>query len=170
MPGVYYYQRYVDDMIILICPENDYVHPKQYFERISNMVSKFGLKLHALGEQGKTKLIDTRKSEFLMFSYLGYSIRKSNGKVRFSLSYDKYLHYEELVHKAFIDFKYEIKNGKKGALTKLLHQLRLMTSNYHLVGNKHQVMSGIYFKYPFLTTITSLKSLGGTSKNLCLIA
>lgn len=135
MPGVYYYQRYVDDMIILICPENEHVYPKQYFKRISNMVSKYGLKLHALGEQGKTKLIDTRKSEFLMFSYLGYSIGKSNGKVHFSLSHDKYHHYEELVHKAFVDFKYEIKNGRKGALTKLLHQLRLMTSNYHLVGN-----------------------------------
>lgn len=159
MPGVYYYQRYVDDMIILICPENDHISPKQYFKLISNMVSKYGLKLHALGEQGKTKLIDTRKSEYLMFSYLGYSIRKSNGNVHFSLSHDKYNHYEEWIHKSFKDFKYEIKNGRKGALTKLLHQLRLMTSNYHLTGNKHQVISGIYFKYPFLTTTSSLKAL-----------
>lgn len=159
MPGVYYYQRYVDDMIILIYPKDDGVQPKLYFERISKIVSQKRLTLHSLAEHGKTRLIDSRTAKTFMFSYLGYRINKWDGKINFSLSPDKYGFYEKWIHRIFLDFKHEIRIRKQGALTKLLHQLRLMTSNYHLVGNKHQVMSGIFYKYPFLTSTSQLVKL-----------
>lgn len=164
LPGVYYYARYVDDMIVLVYPKDVASTPSDYYDKIYQIVHDKGLELHPKTEGGKTKLIDNRKSRNFSFSYLGYHIQVQDGDVSFSLSDDKYKHYEEWLRQAFATFKKDL-SGKKqqgrNSLTRLLHQLRMMTSNYPLAGSKHFVMSGIFYKYPLLTNTSQLSALDG---------
>lgn len=161
IPGVYFYQRYVDDMVVLIYPKDASQTPSVYYDDICKIVNSKGLELHLKSEENKTKLIDSRKTGIISFSYLGYHIQIRKGKVSFTLSHDKYSHYEEWLRQAFRTFKYDLSSEKRqgSALTRLLHQLRMMTSNYHLAGNKHYIMSGIFYKYPLLTSTSQLVNL-----------
>lgn len=161
IPGVYFYQRYVDDIVVFIYPKSTTAAPNDYYDYIYKIVKAKGLVLHPTSEQNKIKLIDSRQRRNISFSYLGYHILKRNGKTTFLLSDDKYKHLEEWIHQAFRTFKYDLSNEKRQgcSLTRLLHQLRMMTSNYHLVGNKHHIMSGIFYKYPLLTSISQLQDL-----------
>lgn len=161
IPGVYYYQRYVDDMVVLIYPKDSTITPKDYYDYIYKIVHAKGLELHTGSEENKTILIDSRKMSVISFCYLGYRIRMRKGKAIFTLSDDKYSHYEEWLHQAFRTFKYDLSNEKRqgSSLTRLLHQLRMMTSNYHLAGNKQYIMSGIFYKYPLLTSTSQLANL-----------
>lgn len=80
IPGVYYYQRYVDDMVVLIYPKDSTITPKDYYDYIYKIVHAKGLELHTGSEENKTILIDSRKMSVISFCYLGYRIRMRKGK------------------------------------------------------------------------------------------
>lgn len=161
LEGVYYYQRYVDDIIIFATPKivgNGSV----LYDKISKLVMKYGLELHTKEESRKTAIIDN--STAFAFDYLGYRIEKTNdGTCKFSISENKIEKIEYEMLKAITDFKKDIHSKKRlfgmTALNFLLLRIKKLTSNYRLTGNKHDVMTGIYFRYPLLTDINQLVSL-----------
>lgn len=158
IPGVYFYQRYVDDMVVFIYPklgESIYY----YYHQIKNVIEKNGLRLHSPKEKGKARLVDSSKYKTFSIRYLGYRIKKCEYGIEFSLSDDKYGKMESTLHKAFDDFKTDLHFRNKGALSRLLIKLRMLTSNYKLVGSKNYVMSGIFYKYPLLTNTWQLEKL-----------
>ena len=54
IPGVYFYQRYVDDMVVLIYPKDASTTPSVYYDEICKIVNSKGLELHSKSEGNKT--------------------------------------------------------------------------------------------------------------------
>lgn len=165
MDGVYYYQRYVDDIVMMVCCSNRRI--ESYYQEIRSLVESKGLKLHGIDEEGKTRLIDSRKDK-VKFDYLGYQITKNGAEVDFCIAENKYKKYEQRIHDAVELFVRQLschKKGKPSPLRQLLLELRMMTSNYKLSGNKRDILTGIRHKYIFLTTIRQLEELDAYLKN-----
>ena len=155
--GVFFYQRYVDDIIIL-AHSNDDKYPGQLFEYVKEIMQEHGLDIHDPDEKDKTRIIDTRKDS-ISFDYLGYHIEKNGCNVEYTISDNKISLYEERISSAVSRFLTNIKQNKRKTLRYLLLELRMLTSNYNLVGNKSGIMSGIFYKYPLLTNTSQLEYL-----------
>lgn len=163
LPGVYFYRRYVDD-IILFAAKTDGNTAQSLYECISGIMQRFHLSIHRPEEEEKTRLIDTSKQNCFEFVFLGYHISADAGRVRFSIAPSKVETYKERIHEAVDTYIYQSKgkshrNHVRKPFSQLLTKIRLLTSNYRLCGTKSNVMTGIYFKYPLLTDLYQLRDL-----------
>lgn len=157
--GVYYYQRYVDDIILFATPKV-VGNGNSLYDSVAKIVNKYGLCLHAIEETMKTAVIDN--SEYFEFDYLGYHIVKNVNGCHFFVSQNKIDKICKEIGSAVSNFIYNISKHHflhQSPLRILLLRLKKLTGNYHLTGNKQDVMTGIFFKYPMLTDIRDLEYL-----------
>lgn len=171
--GVYFYERYVDDIIILAVPNAIITNANQLYSCVQDLFKKYKLRVHSLEETEKTYICDFVKEQTLSFTYLGYQIEVISGSKRknvcFYLSQQKVDRYKERIKRIFdiylenASYKPKINNqtGRKYVqpLSKLYRELQFLTGNYRLSGTKSDILSGIYFKHHFLTDISQLKEL-----------
>ncbi len=171
--GVYFYARYVDDIVILAVPNDEMHTSRELFIRLKILFSYYKLELHTEDESEKTYLFDIPKNKEIRFDYLGYNIQVTEGKkenkVQFYLTDKKVTKYKEKIEKAFDIYlnyasskpKIENKTKKKyiQPLSKLYKELQFLTGNYRLSGTKNDILSGVYFKHRFLSELTQLKEL-----------
>lgn len=182
--GVYFYQRYVDDIIIIASPTKTTPTAKSLFRKVKKIFKDANLELHTERSEKSDKFLaedlyyDTPGS--INLKYLGYSISldTKTGFVNYKLKETTFIRYEKQMNIA-IDYyvKYARRNPRnknseksKGAqkkvrmrhlqpLYKFYKMLGYLTCNYYLGGSKSNILSGIYFKHSLLTEYDQLIEL-----------
>lgn len=176
LEDVIYYARYVDDIIVIICPKTE-TSKRDYLNEIKNIIctrNNLILKDGSDGEASKTDIIDLPKkgSYSKSFNYLRYCFNlkrteSTEGKANFNLileiSENKIIRYKERLEKAVNDYNLNAKYNEKEARNLLIARLKFLTGNFHLDNNRRNVKSGVYYSNQMLKlnkrTYRSLKDL-----------
>tara|TARA_R100001132_G_C3272505_1_gene94504 strand:- start:2299 stop:3666 length:1368 start_codon:yes stop_codon:yes gene_type:complete len=161
-PAVIYYSRYVDDMLIVFCPE-----PNQNgFELAKTILTcfrKHGLKRNS----SKTDIKKVPDSSIPQntIEYLGYKITFSSGKekhpvpAKLAMTDAKLDRYKRRIDLVFAAYQKKSRYNEKQARRLLEKRIRFLTSNTRLVNNKKHVVSGVFFSNPLLTELDDLQDL-----------
>lgn len=169
--GIYYYKRYVDDIIIVADPSKHSIG--EYWDCLNNIIQEKGLKLHEDSHKKFIQVIDGDTTR-MAFDYLGYHFTYHKGMLKLGLSQKRYFKYQLLLDKVFDIYnkcshyrkpksrpieggksKYE----KRDALNQLIDRLDVLTSNGLLSGRKNFVTTGIYYSNKYLTDFSQLNRL-----------
>lgn len=151
LPHVYYYARYVDDMIIFSCHEKVEVR-RDVFE----IITAFGLELNQHKEESIECYSSVNKNDdtFISFEFLGYYLHsqlylkdsKKWRNVKVGIAEKKIKKIKSRIAHTFIDF---IKNNQLNLLEK---RLKFLCGNYLLIkGEESHLLGGIYYNYSHLT-------------------
>ena len=95
-PGVLYYARYVDDIVIIFCPPPN-VGTQKFHQLVKESFSKLGLRQN----KAKTKVFD--QPAFQM-TYLGYKFIVGNGNIKLRMSDAKTARYKKRMDLAFSSY------------------------------------------------------------------
>ncbi len=171
MPGVFFYRRFVDDIIILT---DDNFNNVDLTQLLSSSLPKL-LVLHTAGDKiyrAKITPLRNKKVKVLKaeadFSYLGYRYKVFNHKedtkselglkfrrVEVTISEGKIKKIKARLLKSFISF---VLNGNADLLEM---RLKFLTGNYFLTdpSTNQEIKSGIAYNYSFINTNHSLIEL-----------
>lgn len=167
--GVWYYRRYVDDIIIVASTEKS---PEEYWEEIRLCVEKAGLMLHENG--GKKVLSVAEAGCSTNFEYLGYAFHIGSNGLNVGLSSGRKEKYQKRIDSIFNYYsefpatsqKYRNKMKRKrnrsescSSLRQLFAMVSCLTGNGHLEGDKRYVSIGSYYSNRHLTDLSDLKDL-----------
>lgn len=167
--GVYYYKRYVDDILIVADPaKGDEEH---YWNVVDGVFKERGLALHNGSEKKYIACWDGTTMEE-QFDYLGYKFVYRKGKLDVCLSQKRYQKYKTLIDAIFEIYAqcshYRRKVDTRGqdvprrdALHQLFDRLEVLTSNGLLSGRKNFVATGVYYSNKHLTNLAQLEELDG---------
>ncbi len=173
---VIYYARYVDDIIVIICPKTESKR-RDYLSELKNIIctkNNLTLKDGSDGEASKTKMIYLQKkgNYTKSFNYLRYCFNikrtmiddnKSNFQLILEISDNKIDRYYKRLKKTVTDYNQNAKYNEREARNILMARLKFLTGNFHLNNNKRNVKSGIYYSNEMLklnkVTFNSLKIL-----------
>jgi len=176
LEDVIYYARYVDDIIVIICPKTESTK-RDYLCEIKNIIcvkNNLTLKDGSDGEASKTEIIDLPKKGNYnkSFNYLRYCFNlkrtettdnKSNFQLLLEISDNKIERYNERLKKSVTNYNQNSKYNEKEARNILIARLKFLTGNFHLNNNKRNVKSGVYYSNQMLklnkVTYNSLKVL-----------
>ncbi|MBC6402711.1 MAG: reverse transcriptase [Hyphomonadaceae bacterium] len=150
-PGVLYYARYVDDIVIMFCPPPN-VGTWKFRRLIVNSFKELGLRRN----RKKTKIYTSCPFEM---TYLGYNFHVAKGEVKLRMSDTRVARYKRRVGLAFSDYKKKSEAAELSARRLLKKRIDFLTGNTRLVNNKKNVVSGIYFSNSLLTDCSDLCNL-----------
>ena len=146
--GVFYYARFVDDIIIFTTNE-----PENTIKEVETHLPK-GLKFHQSNEKRDVLIIPKENnvnSENLEFNYLGYEfsiiIEKKKLTTKVNFSKKKVNNIKTKIVKSLLSFK------ENNDFSLLKSRVCFLTHNYY-IHNKYRdtkIRSGIYYNYPFIT-------------------
>lgn len=165
--GVYYYKRYVDDILIVADPaKGDKEH---YWNMVNGVFKESGLALHNDSEKKYIACWDGTTTE-KEFDYLGYKFVYRKGKLDVCLSQKRYQKYKTLIDAIFEIYAqcshYRRRVDTRGqevprrdALHQLFDRLETLTSNGLLSGRKNFVATGVYYSNKHLTKLKQLEDL-----------
>ena len=165
--GVYYYKRYVDDILIVADPaKGDKEH---YWNVVNGVFKESGLALHNDSEKKYIACWDGTTTE-KKFDYLGYKFVYRKGKLDVCLSQKRYQKYKTLIDAIFEIYAqcshYRRRVDTRGqevprrdALHQLFDRLETLTSNGLLSGRKNFVATGVYYSNKHLTNLKQLEDL-----------
>lgn len=161
MEDVYFYERYVDDIIIILKNSNhieiDYI---KSWENISSILAKNKLPINYEKTQKPIYIDRGRKSGTL--SYLGYrfSLNHKNLKLKIDMADKKIEKIKKSIDNIFYMYRKNRKSGlKKKSERFLVNQVRYLTTNTRLHNRKSNAFVGIYFGNKFINTSESLEYL-----------
>lgn len=167
--GVYFYSRYVDDIIIVADP--NIANINEYWVKLSDIVHRFGLDLHESSTKKFLQELDTSVKN-TEFEYLGYCFCYSNSELKIKLSSKRFNKYKSLIDLVFNSYakSSHFRRGKDkpkeerillrcDSLSLFIKRLRILTSNGMLSGRKNYVATGVYYSNKFLTDFSQLKDL-----------
>ncbi|MEI6896691.1 MAG: antiviral reverse transcriptase Drt3a [Psychromonas sp.] len=142
--NVYYYARYVDD-IIIVCLDR--------LEDVENLL-KENIKDLGLSFNHKYKVIP-EVNVFNDFDYLGVNFKFGLNKIEYSLSKNKVNQIKTRIIKSLIDFS-KNKNEKL-----LLNRIIFLTSNYNVYTKteSNNLKAGIYYNNQHINTYQALNDL-----------
>lgn len=181
LPYLYFYQRYVDDMVLLFSVGKSVHWP--YFSKelgihwtnLKEIIDNEKLALHEEGD--KKSLIYSGVSNDNEFDYLGYKFIINKGKLTVRLSsyrLDKYKnkissiikHYNKRAHdnESLAGIQKPLPRGvrrrkREQPLRRLFGQLSALTGNGMLKGPKSNILTGIYYSNRHLTSLEDLENL-----------
>jgi hypothetical protein len=166
LEDVIYYARYVDDIIVIICPKTE-SKKRDYLSEIRAIVSKNLLELKdgTDGKENKTQEIllfqneNKNRKDFDSdeFKYLGYkfilkhfpkncktdlTIEISDNKIK-----EKYIDRLDAIVKAYNN---DAKYNEKEARNIMFTRLKFLTGNFHLNNNKRNIKSGVFYSNKML--------------------
>lgn len=165
--GMYYYKRYVDDILIVADPaKGDKEH---YWNVVNGVFKESGLALHNDSEKKYIACWDGTTTE-KEFDYLGYKFVYRKGKLDVCLSQKRYQKYKTLIDAIFEIYAqcshYRRRVDTRGqevprrdALHQLFDRLETLTSNGLLSGRKNFVATGVYYSNKHLTNLKQLEDL-----------
>lgn len=164
LPGVLYYSRYVDDMIIIFLPPTD-TKKINYKSKIKDILVANNLVMNE--DPQKTKEIDiTDKSKNINynFDYLGYNFSsgykdKKHIPLQVTISRKKKRRYASRLLKAFKLYNDSSKRNEKKARKVFIKRIRFLTNNTRLVNNKKNILTGIFYSNSLINNINDLKTL-----------
>lgn len=152
---LFYYARYVDDMVLMYAPQRKDL-TKKYLDTLSSILQRKGLKLNH-----KTKVIDLLNEQKGKFDYLGYTFDVSSSTQGLQLSQKKLDKYESRITKAFSDYSSKCSFVPKKAAEELMLRCNFLTGNTRLFKRKSDAFIGVYFSNKY---ITNTKQLSGLDK------
>lgn len=163
IPGVYFYKRYVDDMVIVANPEKGTAD--EYWRQLKACFEGTGLTIHDDSEKKHVALWDKETND-IGFTYLGYRFQYKGGKLDVLLSQKRYHKYRILIEAIFEIYekcakgmKWKDDENRMKPLSELVKRLRVLTGNGLLQGHKCFIASGVYYSNKHLTSTSQLEEL-----------
>ena len=159
-PGVLYYARYVDDIVIIFCPPPN-VGTRIFRQLVGRSFRRMGLKRN----RAKTQILKVASKAPYLLTYLGYRFevgpKAPNDPVEVDLrmSVEKIARYKKRMDLTFDAYSKSATSSEPRARRLLERRVRFLTGNTRLVNNKKNVVSGIYFSNPLLNTVEDLDDL-----------
>lgn len=153
LQDIAYYERYVDDLIIMFLPTKS-ENTIKYINDIKCIVKDKDLKLN-----NKTIEIDLYNKDNGSFDYLGYKFKLSSGTCEIKLSNNKTKKIRDRITKSFDEYGNTLQKTPKKAYSNLLLRLRFLTGNTRLYNSKSKAFVGIYFSNKFINSTTDLSGL-----------
>lgn len=147
--GIYYYSRYVDDMIIVATT----AEPK---ERLYKGIVKAFHNTQLKRNRKKTEIMKNGAGKF---EFLGYRYIFSSNKLCIRLTKSKVEKYKLRINLAFADYQKSRGKWELAARNLLIKRLKFLCGNTRLVNNKSHVITGIYFSNNLLSSPSFLKFL-----------
>ncbi len=151
--NLFYYARYVDDMVLMYAPERKEV-ALNYLNTLKDILHTKGLSLN-----NKTKTIDLLVEQTGKFDYLGYSFDVSSSNLGVRLSLERFNKYKLRIDKAFSDYSYKCKFIPKKAAEELILRCLFLTGNMRLFNRKSNAFIGVYFSNKYITDTAQLSGL-----------
>jgi hypothetical protein len=163
IPGVYFYKRYVDDIVIVADPDKG--TPQAYWNKLNQIIIGAELTIHDDSEKAHAALWDKDVASD-EFTYLGYKFKYSKGCLDVLLSQKREDKYRMLIDALFEIYEecalgkaWKYNDKRKEALHQLIARLRVLTGNGLLRGRKCFVASGVYYTNKFITDTKQLEEL-----------
>lgn len=164
--GVYFYKRYVDDIIIIA---NPFIQDKNaYWDCLEKEVDNLGLTLNDDEDKRSCIVLSSDMTAPLSMNYLGYQFRYFKGKLEVLLTDNKFERYKDCIRLTFEKYK-EIgsytarrekpREKKVDTTLQFMHRLNALTANGHLNSRKNYVLVGIYYSNKYLTSLEQLADL-----------
>ncbi|WP_314960341.1 antiviral reverse transcriptase Drt3a [Hoylesella nanceiensis] len=148
MDGVFYYARFVDDIIIFCSSRNS---QENVWKNVPELLGKLGLKLN----ESKSHRWDNQQKK-LNLTYLGYTfIPKENHIIEIAIADKKVNVIKTRITKSFVRF------AKDGNFEDLKNRIKFLTGNI-TINNPSTLLPiriGIYFNYNMISSKTSLYEL-----------
>lgn len=142
LPGVLYYARYVDDVIVIIETESDLQVVKREIEENLNS-------LQLAINPNKTKLLTlSGRSASAVFEYLGYHFNINLGnKLETSLTQRRLDRKKAQLQKAFQSWEISLVTAKNRTTIDglLIQRIRYLTGNTKLINSKNNATIGLFF-------------------------
>lgn len=169
LDGVYFYKRYVDDIVILINSKKKL--ESYYWKKLDEIFEKRELQLNRHEEKSFAIMLnDNAILENKTFTYLGYKFLFAKNKVELTLSDEKFERYKVLIDAIFDIYKKcatyrsykknrDITLRKEDALKQMMNRLNVLTGNGLLNGRKNYVAVGVFYSNKMLTTMDRLREL-----------
>lgn len=147
LPGVTYYARYVDDIVVIFTPQSN-EPSRDYRGEVEEIIKSKYLIMNS----SKTKVINLMASlASHHIEYLGYEITFGNGDISLSLTDKKVEKYKLRIDAAIDDYNNLSKVDEKRARSTLVKRIRFLTGNTRLKNNKKNILVGIYYSNSQLT-------------------
>ena len=166
MDGVYFYTRYVDDIIIVADPSK--AKMEEYWDNVDALLKNRHLQLHNDSEK-KFMAVLCEGTAHIHFDYLGYRFIYESGSLFVEMSEKRFTKYQILTDAIFDIYSKcsHYRTGKDGnrkkmrrdALHQLITRIRTLTSNGYLSGRKNYVSAGIYYSNKYITRYGQLEYL-----------
>ncbi|HAT33015.1 MAG TPA: reverse transcriptase [Janthinobacterium sp.] len=151
--GVFYYARYVDDIVLMYAPQRNEL-ADHYLSKLKSIFSEKGLLLNS-----KTRELNVLTEQKGKFEYLGYEFDLSPGKRGIRLSTKKEKKYKARIEKSFSDYQKKHTFIVAKAADELFVRCLFLTGNMRLFNRKSNAFIGIYFSNRFITDTAQLNGL-----------
>ncbi|MGN8032411.1 antiviral reverse transcriptase Drt3a [Pseudomonas sp. 22189] len=156
---LFYYARYVDDMVLMYSPQRKELAAK-YLETLSEILRGKGLRFN-----DKTKPIDLLSEFKGKFDYLGYTFDVSSSSPGVQLSQRKINKYKSRVDKAFSDYNSKFTFIPEKSEDELMLRCLFLTGNMRLFNRKSNAFIGVYFSNKHITDTKQLSGLDHYFRN-----
>ncbi len=153
LPRVFYYARYVDDIIIFLSTD-DADKEEKLRELIADILERTsGLELNL--NKTSAYIIANPNTDLNIpkeIEYLGYKFLVKKKEIQISLSEKKVSNYKKKIDKLIYIYTKSCKNKKEKKL--LVNGIRFLTTNTRLLNNKSNVLIGVYYSNALLTDLS----------------
>lgn len=154
MDGVFYYARFVDDIIIFCSSSNS---QENVWAKVPELLDKLGLQLNeSKSYKDDNNQKDQKNQKVLNLTYLGYTfILKKKNDLEIAIADKKVKVIKTRITKSFVRF------AKDGNFIKLKNRIKFLTGNI-TINNPSTLLPiriGIYFNYNMISSRTSLYEL-----------
>lgn len=163
--GLYFYKRYVDDIVLLVNPSK--INVDDCWDAIRGIAEGLNLTLHNDNDKVVKVQLPTDSKEPFSFNYLGYQFRYDNGRTELLLTEDKVKKYCETIDCIFnayakvANYRTTDEHGKKHAdgLLQFVHRIDALTGNGNLDSRRNFVKTGLFYSNRLLTDFSQLEAL-----------
>lgn len=163
--GVYFYKRYVDDIVLLINPNK--ITIGGCWNALQEISKRLSLTLHNDDDKIVKAQLPIGDSETLSFNYLGYQFRYEKGHTELLLTEDKVGRYCKTIDCIFhaysevANHRTKDENGKKhtDGLIQFIHRIDALTGNGNLDSRRNFVKTGLFYSNRLLTDLSQLDFL-----------
>ena len=163
--GVYFYKRYVDDIVLLANPSK--INFDGCWNSIQEIAAGLSLTLHDDDDKIVKAQLPTNGKDTLLFNYLGYQFKYNNDHASLLLTEDKVKRYCKTIdcilraYTKVANYRTSDENGKKhtDGLIQLIHRIDALTGNGNLDSRRNFVKTGLFYSNRLITDLTQLDIL-----------
>ncbi len=163
--GLYFYKRYVDDIVLLVNPNK--ISVDECWDAIQRIAEGLGLTLHDDDDKIVKAQLPTDNDSPLSFNYLGYQFKYGDGHTELLLTEGKVERYCKTIdcilhaYAKVANYRSMGENGKKhiDGLIQFIHRLDALTGNGNLDSRRNFVKTGLFYSNRLLTDLSQLDIL-----------
>lgn len=163
--GLYFYKRYVDDIVLLANP--NIISVEDCWKAINKAAEEQGLALHKDDEKTVLLQLPTKDNNIIAFNYLGYQFRYTDGHTDLLLTEEKVRRYCKTIDCVFRAYakvanhrtKDENERKHTDGLLQFMHRIDALTGNGNLDSRRNFVKTGLFYSNRLLTDLSQLDVL-----------